>query len=386
MGKTETFNAVDLAGRLESANCVQSEILERGWSHLFVSGNAPLVRHLEHRFPKLLHIASVQGVPCAPEEGKRSAEQVSFTMADRLTCALHGWPTETGVRFHALSNNETLWQIFPHNPLDVSWLECLLNSGVIQSWIRHRAQQTPGRHLKINDIRQIPVVDLAHVSSADVHRASELLGSIRPDRTALEDWLAHDDALVMRKARFMALASRVGSMEKLLDRYRPLFKDGTLDCTSELPELRPEAITHFYPDRLLCALAKSPDAQIQYRSRELSPLPSDSWTILSANCVVQPRRAFIVIATRQGPAIQLTVPTGAEKFVASQIAAMAGRTWSETLSLLRIPMDVSLFAAQSSEIVRALNQTAQETDLYREMIDRLACDLFEISAELRETL
>ncbi|MBI2607129.1 MAG: hypothetical protein HYW49_13725 [Deltaproteobacteria bacterium] len=384
-GKTETFNADDLASRLENANCVQSEILERGWSHLFVTGNAPLVRHLEHRFPKLMHVASVQGVPCAAGDGKRSAGQVSFTMANQLTGALHGWPTETGVRFHTHSNNEASWRIFPRNPLDVSWLECLLNSGVTQSWIRHRAQQTPGRHLKINDVRQIPVVDLSHVSSADVHRASELLGTVRPDRTALGDWLAHGDALAMRKAKFMALASRVGSMEKLLDRYRPLFKDGTLDGTSGLPELRPEAITHFYPDRLLCALAKSPDAQIQYRSRELSPLPSDSWTVLSADCVVQPRRSFIVIATRQGPSIQLTVPTGAEKFVASQIMAMAGRTWSETLSLLQIPMDVSLFAAQSSEIVRALNQTAQETDLYRDAIDRLACDLFEMPAELRES-
>lgn len=389
-GQIKTLRGPIVFSDLEEANSTQAEIMERGWDHLFVRGAAPLVRHLNHKFPKLFQLASIQSWPV----GGDSPQGFFGGSATRaLEISLKN-PTDlsSGVMFtpvcnppDAASSRERLY-LFPHNPVDLPWISAILHSAPAQFWIRHQILNVAAnKQPRLADLRSCPIIDLSHSPSDAVHDALEWLGQSKPDSVQLLGWACRGDMpLTEKHAKYVAIAKRYSSLERIVARYRPLFNGSNFD------ELRPEAITQFYPANLLCFISQSPDLRIQYAGRERCNILPENWTIHDVQVVLQTvggkPGAFIVAYTRQGPTIQIAVPMAIREYVGAQLKQLRGHTWGEALSILRLPRDVQLYAAQASEIMRVVNETAQEMTVYQKALEELALELFEISPEVRQFL
>lgn len=377
---------------LEEANSTQVEIMDRGWDHLFVRGAAPLVRHLNHKFPKLFQIATIQ----AWSDGADSPQGFfggGTTRALEISMASATDPM-SGVTFTPVTNPQAASPatvrdrlfLFPHNPVDLPWIQAILHSTPAQFWIRHQVlNMTAGKTARLADLRSCPIVDLSHAPSDAVHDALEWLGQTKPDAALLAAWAGRADSPITdRHAKYVAMAKRYSSLERIVARYRPLFNGTSFE------ELRPEAVTQFYPAALLCYISQSPDVRIQYAGRERCNILPENWTIQDVQVVIQTVSgkpcAFIVAYTRQGPTIQIAVPVALREYVGGQMKQLRGHTWGEALSMLRLPRDVSLFAAQASEIVRVVHETAREMAVYQKALEDLALELFEISPEVRQFL
>ncbi|MBI3557152.1 MAG: hypothetical protein HY074_12885 [Deltaproteobacteria bacterium] len=356
-------------------------------------GAAPLIRHLNHKFPKLFQIASVgdhSGVENHAHAGKRGAGHTLFVGGD--TKALEVTTTPNGeLQFFPLGHSGTPARdalvIFPHNPLDLPWIGALLNSAPAQFWIRHQLLATAGsgKTPRFQELRSCPVVDLSHTPTDLVHTALEWMGETKPDAATLRTWACRlDSPLTERYARFVAMAKRHASLERVVARYRPLFTGPNFE------ELRHESVGQFYPNALLCHLSQSPDLRIQYADRARSNLMPENWILEEVRTVAKdsgPKAlAYIVAQTRQGPSIQILAPLAIRDYLTAQLTVLAGHTWGEALSLLRCPRDVALFAAQCLEITRVVSETAREMDIYHRVLEDLALDLFEIPVDVRQFL
>jgi hypothetical protein len=386
-GKLRDENAVLRLADLEEATSQQAEILERGWDHLFVRGAAPLVRHLNHKFPKLFQLATVQA--WAPGDAAGQA-LFSSSKASALS-ALEVVPEGTSEAMSSLrftpaapSGKPDRVLVFPHNPVDLPWIESLLNSAPAQFWIRNTILSS-GKNPRLTDLRSCPIVDLSHAPSDLIHAALEWMGETKPSPAALTAWACRADApLIERYANYVALAKRSASLERVVARYRGLF------TTSALEELKPDAVTQFYPAPLLVPLAQSPEIRIHYADRTRSPLSPESWSLLEVDTVMGPAggrtMVYVVVRTRQGPSIQILAPATARDYLVSQLRALVDRTWGEALAVTRFPRDLALFAAQTTEITRVVADTAQAQLSCRKALDALALDLFEIAPEVRQFL
>ena len=384
-GKEATVRAPIILSALEEANSTQAEIVERGWDHLFVRGAAPLVRHLNHKFPKLFQIATIQAWSA---DGNNTQSFFTGTTTRALELRFKN-PTDptSGISFEPVCTLEKdKLYLFPHNPVDLSWIQCLLASAPAQFWMRHQVfNQTAAKQPRLHDMRSCPIVDLSHAPADAVHDALEWMGQIKPDSAKLRAWACHPEMTVTeRQAKFVAMAKRFASLERIVARYRPLFVGPGFE------ELRPEAITQFYPAALLCQISQSPDLRLQYVGRERCNVLPENWSIVDVHSVMQTVNgkpaAFIVIHMRQGPSIQLLVPASVREYMTAQLKELRGHTWSEATTLLRMPRDVSLFAAQTAEITRVVFETAQELEVYARVLDELALDLFEIAPDMRQFL
>lgn len=371
-------------GLLEEASATQAEIAERGWDHLFVRGAAPLIRHLNHKFPKLFQVATVQ---------LATSEAPSRHFFGSDVKALEGTPdvnsaTGGAIKFSPLSKQPGRESIlvFPHNPADLPWLACLLNSGPAQFWIRQQIiAAANGKAPKLQELRSCPIVDLSHAPTDLVHSALEWMEIQKPDAQTMRSWVDPDESpLTERYSKYVAAAKRYTTLEKTVSRYRPLFANGALE------ELKPEAVTQFYPSSLLCHLSQSPDLRIQYAERNRSNLMPDNWTIDEVHCTIQDiggkRMAYIAVQTRQGPVIQILVPSAIRDYVYLQLKSLRAHSWGEALSVLKIPRDIPLFAAQAAEITRVVSDTAREMAIYHRALEEMVMDLFEIPADVRQFL
>lgn len=379
----EVHAPIDLS-TLEEANSTQAEIAERGWDHLFVRGAAPLIRHLNHKFPKLFQIASIQS-------GLGEVSQSLF--AGSATRALEISSTATGLKFTPLcdfSNRSSVGSdklfVFPHNPVDLPWIECLLNSAPAQFWIRHQVLTVVGnKAVRLQELRSCPIVDLSHAPTDSVHEALEWMGETKPDMQTLQSWACRPGmTLVERHAKYVAMAKRHASLERIVTRYRPLFSSQNFE------QIKPEAITQFYPASLLCHLSQSPEIRVVYTGRTHTNLVPENWILTEPQVVTQQvagkPTAFVIAHTRQGPSIQILVPSPIKGYLSAQLQALKDYTWGEAFSLLRVPRDIPLFIAQTSEITRVVCDTAREMATYSEVLEELALELFEISHDVRQFL
>jgi len=370
------------------------------------------VRHLNHKFPKLFQLASVQlGVETrsaetqAPPLVKNSGGGLTFLIAQVEASGLRFVPSrDSGSKRDAVA-------VFPHNPADLSWMQCLLNSPPAQFWIRHSGNAKGPRQIPkgerfsarelYQELRSVPIVDLTRAPTDAVHEALEWLGRASQDITELQRWAGEENAtLIERQARYVAMSRKYCGLEQLLERYRPMVdgdleghQSNRLDGDSTIPiTIRPDAVTRFYPERMLCHVAQSPDVRIQYTGRERTSLIPENWTVAEAHVVAGAagatisKNGFVVVGTRQGPSIQILTPAPILGYVAAQFKELRDHTWGEALSMIRIPRDVGLFAAQTAEITRVLVQTRSEMTAYKRALDGLALGLFEISPELRQFL
>lgn len=388
-GKMKSPNAPLSLNALEEASSVQSEIAERGWDHLFVRGAAPLVRHLNHKFPKLFQIASIgDGAHLATLDSGMGRRSVLFSGPE--VKALEIYADASGqMRFRPLATQPTreMTLVFPHNPVDLPWIASVLNSAPAQFWIRHQLLATVGngtnRAPRLQELRSCPIVDLSHSPSDLVHEALEWLGRSKPDTTELRSWSCRAELPVIeRYARYVALSKRYASLERIVARYRPLFTSESFE------ELRVDAIGKFYPPALLCHLSQSPDIRIQYAERARSSLLPENWGIGPVHSVVKETNgkpaAFVIVQTRQGPVIQMMLPLAVRDYMVSQLKSLLDHTWGEALSLLLLPRDIALFAAQTGEITRVVCDTAREMQSYQKVLDEMALDLFEIPTDMRQ--
>lgn len=373
----------------EEASSTQAEIAERGWDHLFVRGAAPLVRHLNHKFPKLFQLASIQ---TEHQESMRGLFAGTETKAIQVMPDAEGAVGNgAGLCFQPICGQAPARDsllIFPHNPVDLPWISAILNSAPAQFWIRHQvvAMSTgANRQPRFLELRSCPIVDLSHAPSDLVHESLEWLGVRKPDLAGLRAWAVQTDAPVtVRYAKFVALAKRYASLERIVARYQPLFSNKNFE------ELRPEAVTQFYPASLLCHISQSPDIRIQYAERGRSSLLPENWAIDEIHTITKEvsgkRMAFVVIQTRQGPVIQILVPLAIRDYFVSQLRQLRNHTWGEALAVVRLPRDINLFSAQVHEITRVVCDTAREMSAYRQTIDELALELFEIPIDMRQFL
>lgn len=76
------------------------------------------------------------------------------------------------------------------------------------------------------------------------------------------------------------------------------------------------------------------------------------------------------------------MPSGSEKYVASQIQELIGRNWSEVSSTLRIPKDFHLFQIQSMEILKTMTRVFEETQLLRRVLGELTASVYEIPSHI----
>jgi hypothetical protein len=391
----------------EEANSSQAEIMERGWDHLFVRGAAPLVRHLNHKFPKLFQVATVQVYNPSNQQTDSATNPSSglFSGAE-TTNAIQGTLRLTGENpgslafspFRAEQGKAERVLVFPHNPSDQPWVQCLLNSAPAQFWIRHQLLATSAgqqKNPKLIDLRSCPIVDLSHSPADSVHEALDWLGSwigssnnqktSKPNIAEMKAWACNPESpLVERYAKYVALSKRYSTLERIVSRYQPLFVSGSFE------EMRHDAITQFYPAQLLCPLSQCPDVRAQFADRTRSPLTPEHWTVADVHSVVQSHggktMAYLVVYTRQGPSVQLMVPAAIREYLCSQIQSLKDHTWGEVLSLLRVPRDIALFRAQTTEITQVVASTAQEMKLCLQVLEDLALDLFEVSADVRQFL
>lgn len=367
---------------VEESSCSQWEVADRGWDQIFVKGAGPLVRHLNHKFPKLFQLASVQAWSASPASPLFGSAGGSSGIA-ALECKREG----NNIVFRPLAQGSTHEHVavFPHNPGDLSWFQALLNSPVVQFWAKNQITMDPGP-LKLQDLRNLPVVDLSRVGPALIDEAFDWLNRSRPGEDAIRRWVTECDG-AGRAARFVALARRRQQLDASLNRYASLFDRLTPDA----PELNPEAVTQFYPSALLTSLLQSPDVRVQYVKREISTTNPNNW-ILKESLPTPlvpgkaPDRALIHLFTKQGPQIVLSVPIAVAPYVNAQLQKLRDFTWGEVQGLLRIPQDIALFTAQSAEIVRVVSRTLKERDSFDGILSAMALDLFEVSPEDREQL
>lgn len=394
-GRVRDNHSVDLKS-FEEASCSQAEIAERGWDHLFVRGAAPLVRHLNHKFPKLFQIASIVSGAADAHAASSTAEfQVARGARGALELKLDANAATGGtVRFCPVSSapagqsGRDRWFVFPHNPVDLSWIECMLNSAPAQFWIRHQILANNTAALKApryQEIRSCPIVDLSLAPSNLVHVALDWMGETKPDAATLRAWACSPEmSAAERYARYVAVAKRHSSLARIVERYRPFFTGPSFE------EILPEAVPQFYPSALLCQMSQSPDLRIQYAERGTSPLMPENWTLETVQSVVKDLggkpMAYTVVRTRQGPVIQILLPLPIRDYIGLQLQALQGHSWGEALSMLRVPRDISLFSAQTSEISRVVRDTARELEIHQQVLGEMALDLFEIPADMRQFL
>ncbi|MEW6056225.1 MAG: hypothetical protein AB1540_06395 [Bdellovibrionota bacterium] len=376
---------------LEEANSTQAEIGERGWEHLFVRGAAPLMRHLNQKFPKLFQVATVQ---------HETIGSATSLFSGSNTKALEVVPSASGdtvTRLDFIVRQEDRGQakgahkaehllVFPHNPSDLPWIQCLLNSKPAQFWIRHQVL-TAGmnKQNRMQDLKSCPIVDLSRAPADAVHEALDWMGSHKPDFQTLRSWACHSEGdLTERYSKYVAMARRYATLDRIVSRYRPLFTSPSFD------QLRPEAIGQFYPTSLLSHVLQSPDLRIQYTGRERCAIAPEIWTITEIHSIVKNSgagaMAYTVVHTRQGPTIQLMFPAVIRDYMNGQLKNLRDHTWGEALSLLLIPRDIQLFGAQTAEITRVVCETAREIETYQKALDELALELFEIPDGVRQFL
>ncbi|MGE4234210.1 MAG: hypothetical protein AB7F43_12850 [Bacteriovoracia bacterium] len=384
-GKYNGFNL-----QLEESCSSQIEISERGWDHLFVRGAAPLVRHLNQKFPKLFQLATIQA---APEEedpvhssiqsflGKKFSSDIVAIEATRTT--KEGSKLEFRKVFELNADHKAL--IFPHNPSDAPWIENLLNSPPVQFWIKHQIlNQSAGRFPRLQELKSAPILDLTHAPSDLVHEYLAWIGNSRPSQKDLSYWACDAAQSVPEKqARYVALSIRCAQLQKIIHRYLPLF-DRTVDGSLEI---KPEAARQFYPIQMLVPLTQL-NTKIQYIGKETTRLLPEHWTVLDANILEQAHSSssHVIIETSQGSSVQISLPREMAAYVCSQVKHLKGHAWGEIITLLRAPKDPVLFHAQVSEIRRVVINTMEERTFNLQTLDQMALDLFEISGELRAFL
>lgn len=375
---------------LEESSSTQLEILERGWDQVFVRGAAPLVRHLSHKFPKLFQVATVQPW----NSGKDGAEaiQANSLFERNQLSALEIRREGQKLVFSPLSGRQPQERlvVFPHNAADLPWLTSVLNSAPVQFWIRMQVLQDAGP-LKYQELRSLPIFELSNVAPSLIQEHYLWLGKTKLSEQTLLSWATQFPIETMEeggplqaqaRARFVALAKRRAQLDSTLQKYKPLFD--VIDL--EKAELNPENVRSFYPNALLCTLQQTPDVKIMYVGKELTSTNSTNWVIRDVSVFSQGQRVQISVQTKQGPQIQLYVPFGVSSYVAGQLKKLQDFTWGEVLALLRIPRDINLFTAQTSEITRVVQKVLAELQMTDRILEMMMLDLFEIAPQDRQYL
>ncbi len=378
---------------LEESSSTQWEISERGWDQVFVRGAAPLVRHLTHKFPKLFQVASVQ--TWSPDQ--RGEMQALFDQKDvaALEVKRQGYRLEfQPLQAHSPSRERVV--IFPHNANDLSWLCSVLNSSPVQFWIKMQLTQEGGP-LRAQDMRSIPVVDMASVSSEVVTQYLQWLSgeqsSSRMNETALLEWCR--TASQEEKAPMMvALSRRRFTQKRTLNRYLDLFETFEEDKL----DFDPERLSVFYPEHLLSQIGEVSHIRVQYiHPTAVNPnsnLGSGSvanWVLREVNvsqasAASSPAFSLIQVQVKQGGQIRFLIPRILADLFVSQLKRLRDFTWEEALQILRVPSDLELFEAQTSEIRRVCQQTLLEVRATDRVMEVLSLDLFEILPQDRQYL
>ena len=373
----------------ESAS-LQWEIVERGWEQIFVQGAAPLVRHLNSRCPKLFQLAAVQTWSPARDNDVVSEKEGLFRAAPQQPAGLEFTREGSALRFHPLdvTRPHERIAIFPHNSSDLPWLQHLLNSKVLQFWIRLQITQDPGS-VKIQDLRNLPVMDLTRVQNDVVNEALTWLAQSQHTEDTLRRWMMDTPQI---GCRFVAAARRWQALDRTVCRYAGLFDA----LTEDRVELNPESVPHFYHTALLTSLLQSPDVKAQFVKRELTSTNPNFWiikeTFLTPQLHNQNRgnpsgdRTVVHIFTKQGPQILLSVPSAVGPYINAQLQKLRDFTWGEAVGLLRVPRDIPLYVAQSSEIVRVVTHNIKERETMARVLAEASLSLFEITAEDRAHL
>lgn len=375
---------------LEEANSSQQEIQDRGWDHLFVRGAAPVIRHLNHKWSKLFQFATIQSQYLAQDHpagdflanpaAPKAIQAVFKNMPHRGEC----------LRFSMVLDPKDIdlthekFFIFPHNPNDLCWIECLLNSPPLQFWIKHQLLNTmTAKNHRFHDLRLCPIIDLSSTPRESFLIASEWIQKNKKDLKSLREWLFKDENGLSPKV--LALCKSYETLERILLRYRSLFSDDLFH------KLRPDAVSHFYPQHLLIPLQASVDVRIQILERNRSVHLPENWIIQdlqfdTAHYSSTQGVSHLYLITQQGPQIHIQFPSSTKDFLIGQCQALLNRTWGEFIQLLRIPKDLALFQSQVHEITRVIRQTAQEKTYYEHLLEEASLNLFEIPKDLRQFL
>jgi hypothetical protein len=373
-----------LKPHLETSSCAQWEISDRGWDQIFVKGTGPLIRHLNHKCTKLFQLATIQLWTPSREDLTNSGDHGLFS--DKSPSGLELKKEAGHYRFVPLQNNaiERI-AIFPHNNADLNWLRHILNSPAVRFWIESHIASDTGT-LRIQDMRNIPIVDLSRSNPQVVHDTLEWLGRVKPQADTIRRWLSENDP-VHHGARYCALAKRHSGLEKSVTRYSHLFDE----LSADIAVLNPEAIPRFYPNSLLTTLLQSSEVKVQYAKKETSTSNPNYWIL--KDCAVTPSlpgrdsdRTLVHLFMKQGPQVILSVPISVAPYLKSQLFKLVDFTWGEIQGLLKVPQNIALFVAQCSEITKVVQQSVRDLKSLEGILADLSLELYEVSAEDREYL
>jgi len=190
-GKWENNTPISLHA-LQESKCNQLEVLQRGWSQIFSQDKAPLIWHLNHKFPKLYNLCSIQNWSSEAENKNLLSNRLSFFARPTQAFALVACVENHSLKFIPLYSPPPKNKIvlFPHSLDSLAWIKAFLESQPVQIWIQNQITLPP----KLQDLRTIPMVDLTKVMST------------------------HKEAL-----DFMQVSKTNLVIEQMLAKYKPLF-------------------------------------------------------------------------------------------------------------------------------------------------------------------
>ncbi len=361
------FATCDQMGNLEFKNFektyfLHGELVEKGFLHLFSKHENSILRQFENHYPKLFQLAHIYAF-CKPKTD--DAVELGLSIPKVKKDQIYVNLKNDKYNFSHLESATTCFIIIPHNPNDISWMLNYLNSGLIEKWITASRSLQTSKQFKLHDLKHLPMLDVNAITPDLIARYSEFLGSIQSQDSKdcdeklnhfINDKVKSSDELL---SLFIAISNRKRSLETLFDRYRPFFISDSIENGDLLPKIKPQSITHFYPERLLVSLQNSSEVKIQYIHKEQSHVPTELWFIKSMEMQSSSKKQSILIQTTLNTQILLSAPIGTAEYILDQLELLKEHPWVECLHLVKVPSDVSLFISQTQEISRIISHTAE---------------------------
>lgn len=373
IGKVEDISDLNI-NSFEKSFVIHSDLLNNGFSFLNSSKDNLILKHFENHFPKLFQIAHVRSYSKAKSDLKMNTDEFNIHSFNNNNTIYINKNSDHYI-FSRESTEDSVFEIIPHNSNDADIIFQYLNTQLIQRWLVATQKLYSNGTIKGQDFKNIPMIDFSNISQSEVQYYAEIIGTlfqVESDNSEIKlNSILNSDEISIENstALIVAYLNRINNLDKLLLRYKPFFIDSNIHINEQPLRLKPESITHFYPERLLHSLNESKEVKITYKSNDRCNIPTNLWFINDVLFESDSKNHRIVLNTKMNTQIIIQTNYGLYDYILNQIESLLDHSFGELLHLIKVPSDVSLFVFQTQEITKFISQTVHQIELLRNHVE-----------------